>query len=68
MLTSANSPRRVILSARRLILLATVAGLGAATLVAGAGDPNRGILPAVSTATAETAQRPVGFVMPIGNA
>ena len=67
MLTSANSPRRVILSARRLILLATVAGLGAATLVAGAGDPNRGILPAVSTAP-ETAQRPVGFVMPIGNA
>jgi len=56
---SVNKPR--IATARRLILLATVASLGAATLVAGPGLVRSG-LPAVSMANAaEAAQRPVGF-------
>jgi serine protease Do len=50
-----------VLSTRRLILLATVANLGVATLVVGAGFHQSGF-PGVSAAeAAETAARPVGF-------
>jgi serine protease Do len=47
------------LSARRLVLLATVAGLGATALIV--GTDARGVLPTIGAAIAETAQRPVGF-------
>src|SRR3954447_21770926 len=53
--------KRRMPNARRLILLATVASLGTATLVAGPGLIRSG-LPAVSAAgAAEAAQRSVGF-------
>src|SRR5258705_5921957 len=56
---SVNKARMV--TARRFILLATVANLGVAALVAGPGLIRSG-LPAVSmAAAAETSQRPVGF-------
>jgi len=61
MLTSTHPPRRAILSARRLVLLATVTGLGATALIIGTDGQNRGMPPTISTATAETVQRPVGF-------
>ena len=61
MLRSALLPRRAILSARRVVLLATVAGLGATALFASADVSNRGIPFALGAAIAETAQRPVGF-------
>jgi len=58
-MNSVNKPR--IATARRLILMATVASLGFATLVAGP-DLVRSGLPVVSMAgAAESAQRPVGF-------
>ena len=53
-----STPRRV-LSARRLILLATVANLGAAAVAIGIDGSHRSLLPALTTADA--AQRPVGF-------
>src|SRR4029453_19582568 len=56
-----HSSRRAPLSARRVVLLATVAGLGATALFAGADAANRGMLSAIGTAVAETPQRPVGF-------
>src|SRR5437660_10042774 len=49
------------LSTRRLILLATVANLGVAALVIGPHGVPQSLVPAFSTAAAETAQRPVGF-------
>ncbi len=55
---------RVTLTARRLVLLATVAGLGSTALFAGAGGPG-GMVSSFSTAqaaqAAEAAQRPAGF-------
>src|SRR6267154_2391144 len=58
-MNSVNKPR--IATARRLILMATVASLGFATLVAGP-DLVRSGLPVVSMAgAAESSQRPVGF-------
>jgi serine protease Do len=59
--TSAYSPRRATLSARRIVLLATVAGLGATGLFAGTTFSGPSILPGISTAIADTQQRPVGF-------
>jgi serine protease Do len=60
MQTCPRSNRRGILSARRLALLATVAGLGATALFA--DTPSRGIFPAFSTAQAAApAQRMAGF-------
>ena len=53
-----STPRRV-LSARRLILLATAASLGAAAVAIGIDGSHRSILPAI--AKADAAQRPVGF-------
>jgi len=53
-----STPRRV-LSARRLILLATAASLGAAAVAIGIDGSHRSILPAITKADA--AQRPVGF-------
>jgi serine protease Do len=61
MLTSTQSSRRATLSARRVVLLATVAGLGATALFAGADGANRGMFSAIGTAVAETPQRPAGF-------
>jgi serine protease Do len=52
-------PRR-ILAARRLVLLASVAGLGAAVLFAGPGTPQVGLPSFPSVAHAQNA-RPVGF-------
>src|SRR3979490_398499 len=50
-----------ILSTRKLILLATVANLSAASLVVGFGINQSG-LPSISTAgAAESVQRPTGF-------
>jgi serine protease Do len=56
------APRKV-LSARRLVLLATVAGLGAATLFAAPGTPTHFSFPSTAAAqvSAEHAPRPVGF-------
>jgi serine protease Do len=61
-LNVAPAPKqRRVLSARRLVLLASVASLGAAVLFAGPGAPQIN-LPSIGTsARAETAQRPVGF-------
>jgi serine protease Do len=53
-------PRR-ILAARRLVLLASVAGLGAAVLFAGPGTPQVGLPSFPAFAHAQNAQRPVGF-------
>jgi serine protease Do len=54
------APRRV-LAARRIVLLASVAGLGAAVLFAGPGAPQIGLPAFPASARADTAQRPVGF-------
>ncbi len=56
------APRK-ILSARRIVLLATVAGLGAAALFAGPGAPTNFSFPSTAAAqvSAEHAARPVGF-------
>src|ERR1051326_3331968 len=59
-LPTVSRPRRV-LAARRLVLLASVAGLGAAVLFAGPGTPQVGLPSFPAIAHAETAQRPVGF-------
>ncbi len=53
-------PRRV-LAARRLVLLASVAGLGAAVLFTGPGTPPVGLPSFPAVAHAQNAQRPVGF-------
>jgi serine protease Do len=59
MSTCQGSPLRAVLSARRLVLLATVAAVGGTALLA---DVQSRALPAVaSAAAAETAQRAVGF-------
>jgi serine protease Do len=51
------------LTARRLVLLASVAGVGAAVLLAGPGGFNTASLPAVTSASAAdaTLQHPAGF-------
>jgi serine protease Do len=56
-------PARKLLSARRLALLASVAGLGTAILFAAPGFVPQGSLPAFSThaQAAESSARPVGF-------
>jgi serine protease Do len=60
--SSANAPKPRVLSARRVILLATVASLGAAALFAGPLVSPSVNLPAFSdSARAQNAQRPVGF-------
>jgi len=60
MLIREHSPLRAVLSARRLVLLATVAGLGATTLLMDV-QSNGTFFAATAPALAETAQRPVGF-------
>src|SRR6266851_5236550 len=56
------APKARILSARRLVLLAGVAGLGATVFLGGAGWVAKGAGPALSTiAYAQGVQRPVGF-------
>ena len=53
------------LSARRLVLLATVAGLGAAGAAIGPNALHQNSLPTYAAAdAAESAQRPVGFADP----
>jgi serine protease Do len=59
-LTPLPRPRRV-LAARRLVLLASVAGLGTAVLFAGPGAPQIALPSFAASARADTAQRPVGF-------
>ena len=59
-LTPAPRPRRV-LAPRRLALLASVAGLGAAVLFTSPGAPQIGLPSYAAAARADTAQRPVGF-------
>src|SRR5262249_20824216 len=53
-------PRRV-LAARRLVLLASVASLGAAVLFTSPGAPQLGLPSFAAAARADTGQRPVGF-------
>ncbi len=53
--------RRRILFTHRLILLATVTGLAAATLVAGSQISRSGVLIVSAANAAENTQRPVGF-------
>ena len=61
MTTSAPAPKARILSARRLVLLASVAGLGVAVL-GGADLVTKASGPALSTvAYAQGVQRPMGF-------
>jgi len=62
MTVSAHASKPRTLTARRMILLATVAGLGATALFAGPGFSPSVNLPAFSdTARAQNVQRPVGF-------
>jgi serine protease Do len=62
MTASAPAPKPRILSARRLVLLASVAGLGAAVLFGGADFLPKATGPALSTiAYAQGVQRPMGF-------
>ena len=62
MTASEPAPKSRILSARRLVLLASVAGLGVAVLVGGAGLVPKAGGPALSTvAYAQGVQRPMGF-------
>src|ERR1700752_3301200 len=63
MTESAPAPKqRRPLTARRLVLLASVAGLGTAVLLGGAGLVPQGTGKALSTiAYAQGAQRPMGF-------
>jgi serine protease Do len=58
--TTGPRPRRA-LAARRLVLLASVASLGAAVLFAGPGAPQIGLPSFATSARADSAQRPVGF-------
>jgi serine protease Do len=62
MTASAPAPKPRTLSARRLVLLASVAGLGVAVLLGGAGLVPKASGPALSTvAYAQGIQRPMGF-------
>ena len=62
MTASVSAPKARILSARRLVLLASVAGLGATVLFGGAGLLPKGSGPALATiAYAQGVQRPMGF-------
>jgi serine protease Do len=62
MTASEPAPKLRTLSARRLVLLASVAGLGVAVLVGGAGLVPKAGGPALSTvAYAQGVQRPMGF-------
>jgi serine protease Do len=62
MTVSAPAPKPRVLSARRLVLLASVAGLGAAVLFGGADFLPKASGPALSTiAYAQGVQRPMGF-------
>ncbi|MCC6780263.1 MAG: Do family serine endopeptidase [Hyphomicrobiales bacterium] len=62
MTESASAPKPRTLKARRLVLLATVAGMGATALLGGAGLLPTGPVPALSQiAYAQGVQRPVGF-------
>jgi serine protease Do len=62
MTASAPAPKSRTLSARRLVLLASVAGLGVAVLFGGAGLVPKGTGPGLSTiAYAQGIQRPMGF-------
>src|ERR1700730_15294193 len=62
MTASVPAPKSRILSARRLVLLAGVAGLGVAVLLGGAGLVPKGSGPALSSiAYAQGVQRPAGF-------
>jgi serine protease Do len=59
---TASAPKPRVLSARRLVLLAGVAGLGVSVLLGGSGWLPKSAGPALSTiAYAQGAQRPVGF-------
>ncbi len=61
---SANAPKRRPLTARRMVLLATVAGLGTAALVAGPNFNPNSTLPMLgdsARAQSQNVQRPVGF-------
>jgi serine protease Do len=59
-LPTVSRPRRV-LAARRLVLLASVAGLGAAVLFTGPGTSQVGLPSFPPAAHAQGSQRPVGF-------
>jgi serine protease Do len=62
MTASVPAPKSRILPARRLVLLAGVAGLGVAVLLGGAGLVPKGSSPALSSiAYAQGVQRPAGF-------
>jgi serine protease Do len=62
MTASVPAPKSRTLSARRLVLLASVAGLGATVLLGGAGLVPKATGPALSTiAYAQGVQRPMGF-------
>jgi serine protease Do len=62
MIASTPAPKPRAFSARRLALLASVAGLGGALLVGGAGLVPKGAGPALSSiAYAQGVQRPAGF-------
>jgi serine protease Do len=62
MTASDPAPKPRTLSARRLVLLASVAGLGVAVLLGGAGLVPKGTGPSLSTiAYAQGVQRPMGF-------
>jgi serine protease Do len=62
MTVSVPAPKPRVLSARRVVLLAGVAGLGAAVLLGGAGFVPKAAGPALSSiAYAQGIQRPAGF-------
>jgi serine protease Do len=62
MAVSVSAPKSRVLSARRLVLLAGVAGLGVAVLFGGAGLLPKSTGPALSSiAYAQGVQRPAGF-------
>jgi serine protease Do len=62
MTASVPAPKSRILSARRLVLLAGVAGFGVTVLLGGAGLLPQASHPALSTiAYAQGTQRPMGF-------
>src|SRR5947207_4681570 len=62
MTASVSAPKSRVLSARRLVLLAGVAGLGVAVLLGGAGLLPMSTGPALSSiAYAQGLQRPAGF-------
>jgi serine protease Do len=62
MTESVSAPKPRLLSARRLVLLTSVAGLGVAVLFGGAGLVSKGTGPSLANiAYAQGLQRPVGF-------